>query len=197
MIKTGYISANSHIDNLKNQLALTNTSQLDYLILAHPDQSMISQLQKVYQAQNVAIIGMAQNYWQMDSESMSELVQWVLSETSAKGILLVGHSQGGTPAETVQVCTSGQISLANHQPSNRISSFMDRVKNVQSCCKKNEEHFVAELNSLKDQVSVQGGRVTNPELVQGLFYRAESGLFCAYDPEACQFEALMVNPSIG
>ncbi len=205
MIQTGTIAANAHIENLQQQLEQTGSQKLDYLVLAHPDQLMINQLNKALHSSSVAVIGLPQNCWSMGSESMNELVTWALTETSAKGILLVGHSQGGTPDEAVQVCESGKTAPAGSEPtngagttmSNQAESILERVKNAQAASKKNEQHFVAELNELKGQISLHNGRVTNPDLVKGLFYRAESGVFCSYDDRECQFEALINESLIG
>lgn len=186
MIKTTTTFANVHIDNLKSVLGDSGTTELDYVVLAHPDNRMVAKLQKAFENSSIAVVSLPQNCWALDDASMTEFVDWTLSETSAKGIVLVGHSQGGTPSEAIQVCPTGQAG-----PANRIGSLMSRVSQARECVKANENHFVAELKCLRDKVSIQNGRVADPSFVQGLFYRAESGVFCAFDAEANQFHALI------
>jgi carbonic anhydrase len=196
MIKTSTAFANVHIDNLKSALEEAGPAELDYVVLAHPDNRMVAKLQKAFENSSIAVVSLPQNCWALDDASMSEFVEWTLSETTAKGIVLVGHSQGGTPSEAIQVCPTGQVLPAN-QSSNRVGSLKSRVSQARECVKANEEHFVAELKCLQGKVSLQNGRVANPDFVQGLFYRAESGVFCAYDSEAKQFHALIGDELVG
>lgn len=194
MIKTATISANAYIENLKAQLDQVGSRKLDYLVIAHPDQRMLSQLQLAFEKSSVAVISVPQNCWVMDDDNMFELVNFALNETSAKRVLLVGSSQGGTPDEAVQVCPSGKV--AAESQGSRLS-LIERLNLAQACTRKNEAHFIEELQCLRNNVSLHNDRVASPDLVQGIFYRVESGVFCAYDCDNNEFHALISEGGIG
>ena len=193
MITSAPLSINTHIENLKQQLSKNELKQLEYVILAHTDNQMIDQLKEAFVDSSIAVIAMPQSCWVMDEEQMDELMDWLLNDLNVARVLLVGHSQGGNPNGNVQVCSSGQVDPATNGPSNRITSILDRVKYGQSCVKQNEKHFLQELDCLKSLPSIKQHILRNQQIVQGLFYRAESGVFCHYDSSTRAFRALILE----
>lgn len=195
MIKPATLSVNSHIENLKQQLAEVEEGSLDYVIISHSDNRMINQLKEAFIESSIAVVSIPQNCWMMNDEPIAELMDAVVNDLNIGGILLVGHSQGGIPEDNIQVCTSGQVDKVQSGSTNRITSLLDRVKHVQSCMKENEKHFLQQLECLKLTPAVQTSSLRSKNLVQGLFYRAESGVFCMYDSENQTFRALIEEVS--
>lgn len=191
MIKQATISVNQHIDSLKDQLNQIGSSQLDYLIIAHPDHQMLGQLKQAFEKSSIAVIALPQNFWCMEDTEVSELIDWAVGQLNVQGILLVGHSQGGTPKDNLQVCPAGNIE--RNGASNRFNSLFEQVEASQQCVRENEKHFVNELKSLQKQKMIESGSLRKKDLLQGLFYRAESGVFCLYDLKNDAFQALMCN----
>lgn len=185
MIKQASMTANPNLENLKQQLESVRDRRLDYLVIAHPDQRMIGQLKDALNQQTMAVLAMPQNCWCMDDENATELFQWCIDELGIKTILLVGHSQGGTPEESIEVCMGSETST------NRIGSILDRISANQQQMKENEKHFVGQLDRLRQIPAVAKRQLRDKGLVQGLFYRAESGVFCHYEPESGKFCALI------
>ncbi len=195
MIESAPLSTNTHIENLKQQLRQNKLEQLEYVILAHADNWMINQLKEAFVDNSIVVIAMPQSSWQMAESQMNELMGWLLNNLNFARVLLVGHSQGGTPSNNMQVCGSGQVDAATtaNGTTNRVSSILDRVKYAQACIKQNEKHFVQQLDCLKSLPSIQQHVFRNQQIVQGLFYRAEGGVFCHYDSATCEFQALIAE----
>ena len=191
MIKPATLSNNYQIENLKQQLAQTKNSKLDFVIVAHSDDRMISRLKEAFVDKSIAVLAIPQNCWAMDEDHTSELMDWLINKLDVSGILLVGHSKGGTPTDCVQVCNSGQIENVKNDSANGGGSILDRVRLVQSSLLENEKHFRREFENLIQISAVQSARLRKKGLVQGLFYRAESGVFCVYDSEKKELQALL------
>ena len=152
---------------------------------------MIERLKSAFNGRPAAVIAIPQNCWAIDEESISDLIQWAVNEIEVKGVLLVGHSQGGTPADNVQLCAEVENTTTGQESSNRLAAIMECIERTRNCVEQNEGHFVGELNSLRQLPVVQEKIVRNSNFVQGLFFRAESGVFCAYDISDQRFRALI------
>ncbi len=187
----------NQIATLKEKLTSVETRELDYLILAHSDDRMVLRLNEAFAGKSIAAVTQPQSGWDMESEDVAELIEWAANETGVKKVLLVGSSQGGTGQTDVQVCPSGVAHGTELDSSTRSMSIKERVNFARNCSKKNEDHFTKSIAQLRDAVSTQNGRIANPDFVQGLFYRAESGVFCAYDCQTGQFRPILTEELAG
>jgi hypothetical protein len=190
MINTATIAVNQHIETLKSQLGQLASCQLDYLIIAHPDNHMIGQIKSAFQNKTFAILTLPQDCWAMEDEEVAGLADWAVNDLGVGGLLLVGHSQGGTPTHYVEVCPAAAESGAS---TNRIGSLVDRVKANEQCVRETEKHFIHELECLRTTPAIESRLLRDAKLVQGLFYRSESGTFCVYDGNTKSFQALLKN----
>lgn len=191
MIKQATTQENPCLDSLKEQLNVSECQSLDFLILAHPDEVMITQLKLAFARRAIAVVALPQISWDMASVQIEGLTNWAVNELKVGGLLLVGHSQGGTPNASIQICPVEPDESAN--ATNRVASLLDRMRASQACVKENESHFVQQLMQLGDAPAVQSCSVRNGSFVEGLFYRAESGVFCRYDHTEQSFKALVNN----
>jgi carbonic anhydrase len=191
MIKQATRPTSPCVENLKEQLNVSDCQELDVLILAHPDETMIAQLKSAFAKRSIAVVGLPQIFWDMSGDDIAELTDWAVNELGVGGLLLVGHSQGGTPNASIQICPveSGDPG----QSTNRVASLLDRMQASQACVKENESHFVEQLKQLGNAPAVQACSVRNGSFVEGLFYRAESGVFCRFDHSEETFKALVNN----
>lgn len=191
MIKSAAISVNSFVESLQQQLNQCELEKLEYVFVTHSDNAMVTQLKEAYCDNAIAVISVPQNCWDMNDEQMDELSSWLFGELNVASLVLVGHSQGGVPSESVQVLGSGQLGTGDEATTNRLSSITARARYAQACVRQNEEHFVEELDALASLPAVQEHSPRGQQLVQGLFYRAECGLFCHFDTSSRKFRALM------
>jgi carbonic anhydrase len=157
---------------------------------------MLRQIHEAFAESHVGTVAVPPSCWMMNDESVSELVDWATGQRNVRGILLIGHSQGGTPADMVQLAAAGQTGTANGH-GRGISSVLDRVQGAQANVRKNEEHFLQELDYLRQTPSVQHRLMQDPGLMQGLFYRAESGVFCVFDQTRHRFRSLLSSDCLG
>lgn len=100
------------------------------------------------------------------------------------------------PADQVQVFNAA----ANQrlaEPVNRISSLIERVQSARQRVADCEQHFVDQLQYLHQLQAVTSESPTSSTLIRGLFYRAESGLFCVYDQRRDEFRALVEPDFVG
>ena len=192
MIQSTPKTVNGQIERLKQQLTRSELTRLDCVIFAHSDNRMLRQLKEAFVEMEIVVLAVPQNEWCMNDEETNELLDWLVNDLAVGRVLLVGHSQGGTPADAVQICGEGKVDPStNGYANNRISSLMERVKYAQAGVRQAEEHFLGQLNCLNHLPALQGHQLRNQQFVQGLFYRAESGVFCHYDSNTKQFRALI------
>jgi carbonic anhydrase len=191
MIKQAAISVSPCLASLKEQMKASECQSLDFLILAHPDEAMISQLKVAFAKRSIAVIALPQIAWDMASAEIEELTDWAVNELRVGGLLLVGHSQGGTPNASIQIYPVQTKQLGSG--TNRVTSLLDRMRASQASVKENERHFVGQLKQLGSVPAAKACSVGNGSFVEGLFYRAESGVFCRYDQAEQSFRALVNN----
>jgi len=192
MIKTA-VAANPYIEQLKDK-STQDVPQVDYLIIAHPDDRMVTALKSAFSEYQLAILTIPQFGWDMSGDAEQEVVQWAVEELNVKGVLLVGHSQGGFPNEQVQLFngSSDRQSASGRQG----NPLLERVRQAQAALVKSEQHFVDQLQGLVSLPSLSEKTLRDPSWIQGLFYRAESGIFCLVDPQSGSFQALINDSCI-
>ncbi len=187
MIRQATQTQNRYIERIEQQLADSQASQLDYLVLAHNDDVMLDRLTSSFGDENLAIIALPQSGWAMDEEPLAELIRWSISDGHTKGVLLVGHSQGGTPADHVRLVTRPQ--QQNSQASNARHSLLDGVLRARLVVESCENHFVSQLQLVKQAAMAAETEENSNVQLHGLFYRAEVGVFCLYENN--RFQAMI------
>jgi carbonic anhydrase len=185
--------ANSYIAQIRQQHATCNQVQIDWLVIAHNDERMLEQLDKAFPQNALAVIGLPQECWAVDEESIEEVVQWAVEDLRVQGVLLVGHSQGGAPQGRVQLLGGKARSQSDREVASLAApnSLIDQVRKTQALVERGEKHFQDQLEKLGNLSSIQHGLLRNQVKLQGLFYRAESGVFCLFDRRSRSFRALV------
>ncbi len=185
--------ANPYIAQIRQQLATCSDLKVDWLVIAHRDERMLVQLGEAFPNNALAVIALPQECWAMDDESVEEVVKWALDELQVQGIVLVGHSQGGTPMGQVQLL-GGKVKSQTDAEVESLSapnSLIERVRQAQSLVEGCETHFQDQLEKLSLHSPVEQRLMRNQIRLQGLFYRAESGVFCLYHRRTGTFQALV------
>ena len=198
MIKKAEQTPTSVIERLQEQLRRPRQTAIEWLVIAHDDSRMLDQLRSALGGAGMAVVALPQSLWGCECESIKSIADWAISELNLKGILLVGHSQSGICENTVQVVTGGETEPASTtSPVNRVSSLFSRVQQAQSRIASCERHFRRHLEQL---IQMAGGpsNTSAPEVeLRGLFYRAESGVFCSCDVVSGSFRPLVSSSSVG
>lgn len=168
-----------YIDQIQRQLGELGTKHVDFLVVAHNDPVMIERLGRSFPDATLAVLAIPQSCWAMDDDTEHEVLQWAAEELKVKAIWLVGHSNGGTPADHVQVIfpraeQESKLELVKRQ------SLFDRVQKCRTRVSCGESHFREQLEFVAQHSQLQS-RLTRGDLeLQGLFYRADSGTFCLF-----------------
>ncbi len=188
----------SVIERLQQQLKQPNQPAINWLVIAHDDSRMLDQLRSAVGQSGMVVVALPQSLWGGEYESLQEIAQWATSQLQLKGILLVGHSQSGICENTVQVVTGpANDEDSKARPMNRVSSLFSRVQEAQARVASCERHF---RNHLEQLIQLAGGPVDSSSAeveLRGLFYRAESGVFCAYDVVNGNFRPLVSHSTVG
>lgn len=193
MIQLAKQSISQQIEDLKQEFEDHQSGELDYLVIAHTDSRMLQQIKTAFAGHLMAVVAIPQSLWAMGQDDVDELLDWAVNQLKVKYVLLVGHSLGGTPMSHIQVCNSSHSQNDQDSNGSRISGVFQRVQQAQAEVKEAEDFFIQELECLKSVPSVQSACKKQPQLIQGLFYRSESGVFCAYDCQRKTFRALVNN----
>ncbi len=193
MIRKSDSLPNPILEQLRQQIAEAGQSQIDWLVVAHDDTRMLHELEKAFANQSLAVVAIPQSYWAMNEETADEMLALAVNELQVNGILLVGHSQGGTPNTRIRVSPHANGDRTASQPA---TSLMDRIRLAQEHVGRCEQHFAQQLELVGQQDSVAKSLADEKLTLQGLFYRAESGVFCVFNSQTQSFRALIPQECI-
>ena len=168
------------IQRIKQEIRQLGKIRLDYLIIAHSDQTMIDELRNSFPKHSVAICELPQSCWGGQGEQLADLVEWIIGLAIAKGIIVVGHSQCVSQASAIQLKITETISLSELPLKNRLGPLLDKVERIQASAQSNEQHFVSALRTIRSMPQLRPRFDKNKRLVQGLFYRADTNAFSVY-----------------
>lgn len=189
-------TANPYIHKLRRSLQQTRPVAVDWLVLADNDTQLLKHLDEAFPGSMLAVIALPQSRWQMDDQIVAEAVEWAVDELGVKGVLLVGHSQGGAPEEPVKLLGGKAKAITNHGggPAAASGSLIDRVKGAQSRAARVQTQFAQQVHNLSQMAALRGRLTRNQVQLHGLFYRGESGIFCVYDRRQRSFRPLLNEP---
>ena len=181
-------TGNLFVERMRKNLLPEEIDQLEYVILTHTDNLMIRKLAEGFLENTVAIISVPQHSWDMQGSEADTFMEWLIHETEVARVILAGHSyggwpapqRGGMPAEISE--PTGPPAFLNEQAETEFSYSRAWPRSRAS-----EQHFVQQLKNLR---SLPCLRNCSSDLVQGVFYRAESNTFFYFDPKHHQFRTL-------
>lgn len=182
--------ANPYIYQLQQTLQRDQPAAIDWLVLAHHDSQLLSRLDKAFPDSVVAVIALPQSRWQFEEQWIAETVEWALAELRVQGLLLIGHSQSEVDTEPIKLL-GGPFRRTDRTDTHASSfSLLDKSRKVQARIEILQQQLTGQLEKLCHLRGVQT-RLTHQQLqMHALFYRAESGLFYAYDLEQEKFNPL-------
>jgi carbonic anhydrase len=184
-------TTNHYIDELRQSLQRNRRAAADWLVVAHDDARVLTQLDAAFPESVLAVLVVPQGRWQADAEKMSEAVEWAVEELGVQGVLLIGHSQGGVTEEPVRLLGGRALAKGAGDPPPACAPLTDRVKSAQSRAARVQEHFAEQVERLSRMPVIESRLIRNQMQLHGLFYRGESGTFCLYDRRQRRFRALL------
>jgi len=177
-------STNSHIALLESVFAQAKTP-VEWLVIAHNDSRMIQSLSASMTGESVAILELSQDLWATEEQELVETIEWALQQGSVGNLLFAGHSQpGGSKSRASLVDEGGKTQSSYGRLLAGVRRSNAQIQNAQ-------QKIAAQVQRMS-QVPVVHSRWVNAELtIYGLFYRAEDGVFLAYDADNDKFRPLV------
>jgi len=183
---------NPYINQLQQFLQAAHGKTADWLVLAHNDVHLLNHLEEAFPDSLLAVISQPQSCWQMSEPLIAEAIGWALCESGVKGVLLIGHSQGGLPEEHVKLIGGKHRPAAgNNGQAGSSSSPLDRLRQAQARASSVQNHFEKQMDILSRIPALETRLARQQTQLHGLFYRAESGVFFAYDWQERAYRALL------
>lgn len=194
MFQVKSFTANPYIRQIRQTLQQSQSVSIDWLVLAHNDAKLLAELDEAFPESALAVIALPQNRWQSEDELLTEVVDWAVGELGVKGVVMVGHSQGGMPEQHVRLL-GGKVK-ASKSTTTAANSLMERLKQAQSHSLSTQYYFAEQIERLRRTTVIENRLTENKIQLQGLFYRGESGTFCVYDQQRRDFKPLFAGAAV-
>ncbi|TWU29994.1 hypothetical protein [Bythopirellula polymerisocia] len=160
-----------------------SSASIETLVIALDDPYLIRCLRESLSNESAALLPISEDSLNQDGQSLAQEIERALHKLDLSSIVFVGHSMSRW------ACRKGVSSSTGGNGD--FSSVISGVKHFQSQSQESQKRFVSQFQQLAE-IPVIASRVNCEELaISGLFYRAESGLFLAYDPALDQFQPLL------
>lgn len=189
---------NPYIHKIRQSLSRAQPLAVDWLVLSHNDTQMLAQLEEAFPDSVLAVLTLPPNRLQPVDDRLIELVEWAIAELGIKGVMLVGHSQQEMFEEQVKLL-GGEARRMSHRDVESLASypsFLDRLKAAQQQTAMMQDYVATLIDNLSQITLKQGHQLCTQIRLRGLFYRAESGIFYAYDQQRRSFTALLNEAAV-
>lgn len=181
-------TTNPHIAALETLFAEA-TMPIEWLVIAHNDSLMLRSLSSALAGEAAAVLEVSQHEWDFEGEQLPETIEWALQQGQLKHLMLVGNSQAGGPSSRASLVASEETG-GNESGCAKLLAGVERNH---ARTRDAQQRFASHVQQML-QIPVVHHRWSSGELaVYGLFYRADSGLFLAYDMNANSFHALLAQ----
>ena len=176
---------NRHVRNLK-QLVEKSEHHISCAVFADDDPALLRQLREAFRKESGAIIPAPQILWGGGEYALQEAVVWSVEEAAVTCLVLVGNSAAGDSLSEPTLTDRTVVDAAERGPlaSARTAATKRRLA---------EEHFLQHVQALLTAPEISVPLARGKLTLYCLFYRAESGVFSAYDPASGSFRALLTE----
>jgi carbonic anhydrase len=180
------ITCNPHISALETALADAKKT-IEFLVIAHNDPEMLSALSSAFAGESAVVLEISQNVWDFEGNQLPEAIEWALEVFDIRHLVLAGHTLAGGPLSRGSLTASATNKSEQDSYGKLIAGA--RFNNVRN--RPAKDRLALQVKQLLELPIVKN-RCRNGELsVYGLLYRAESGLFMAYDTNQDTFKPLV------
>ncbi|TWT78358.1 Carbonic anhydrase [Posidoniimonas polymericola] len=176
------IPQNPHAAALEAAIA-ESARPIECLVVAHNDPKMLSDLTAALDGEAAVVLEASQDVWDFDGEHLPTAIAWAVEQTGLHQVVLVGHTLAGG--------RQSRASLAAAASRDSYQTLLSGVQQSNTRILAAQERFALQVQQLL-QVPQVANRCSSRELsVHGLLYRAESGVFLAYDAGRDTFRPLL------
>lgn len=166
------------------EVCLPTDVPISWVVLADDDPVMLRRLAGALQREAGVIFPIPQALWDAGDDLLKEAILWLVGERGIGNLVLVGNSAGG-------VAVSEPIVAGQPAWSESTDELITRVNRAQRLRAQVEERFATQVNSLFATPEIEVAVARGTLRMHALYYRAESGVFAAYDPQASSFRVLI------
>ncbi|MBS1808193.1 MAG: hypothetical protein JST84_08380 [Acidobacteria bacterium] len=183
---------NPYIHQIRQTLQRNQPGAVDWLVLAHNDSQLLSRVDAAFSDSVLAVIALPQSHWQLDELRISEAIDWAIQKLGVKGVLVVGHSQSEVTEDTIRLL-GGKVKNRRYplDVAPKSYSLLDRVRKTQLRAEGLQRQLAGHIEKLCRLTVVQSHMIRHQLQLHGLFYRAESDMFYAYDLQKRNFRPLL------
>lgn len=174
---------NPHIAALEHVFAKSNDT-IEWLVITHNDSKMLRSLHFALGDESAAVLEVSQDTWDFEGKQLAETIEWALQQSEIKNLVLVGNSDAKGPESRASLVAS----KSNAALEDGYGKLLAGVQSKNARRLEAQERLAANVQQAS-QIPVVHNRWSNGELaVHGLFYRAETGFFMAYNTETDSFQ---------
>jgi hypothetical protein len=175
--------SNLHLQRLK-EVCMQSDVPVSWVVFADDDPVMLRRLAAALQRESAVILPIPQALWEADGALLKDAILWLIGETGSCNLVLVGNSAAGVPVSEPFV--AGQ-SVRREMT----EDLFTQVQRAQRLKAQVEEHFARQISSLLAVPEIDLAVARGTLRMHALYYRAESGVFAAYDPRTRSFRVLI------
>lgn len=157
---------------------------LTTLVFAEDDPLLLGRLRSAMRNEAAVILPAPQASWVSDEGGVIDTVVWALGSTRVESLLLVGSSAAEGFASIEPAAADPPVGAAGGR-------LFDCVQDLQQKRLRAQQHFVEQADALAQTPEVQARLADGGLRLDGLFYRAESGVFAAYKPLSGKLQPLL------
>lgn len=163
-----------------------STSPIEWLAIAHNDSRLLNALSKALIGKPAVVLHVARDNWDFAQQELAKAIEWSLQRADVTNLIIAGSSYAAAAVI--------RASLVPNKPAIETEdSFGKLLVGVNRHNTQNGEvqNFFARQVEQISQIPLVRSRCLDRKLaVDGLFYRAESGMFCKYDKDMRRFRLL-------
>ncbi len=170
--------SNPHVHALEQVMAKAERP-VEWLVIAHNDARMLAALSSALTGESAAILELSEDTWDFEGKELSETIEWAIEQGDIEHLVLAGHSHasGSQSRASLPAYDTKDGGQDGH---NRLLAGA-QGRNAQNSDV--QAKLAAQMEQMSDIPAVQE-RCSRDELaVYALLYRADLGVFLAYESD--------------
>lgn len=181
--------SNPHICTLQNLLD-GKYSAIDWLVICHDDLRIVQALSMALAGKQAAMLRVPQEDW--DLEQMTELFQWALDRYPIRNLVIAGCAQAKLLRSATELTLD---SISGVEEVDGYDRLVAGVMRYRHSLREAQCGFADWVERLMRDEEINGRFVTGAISMHPLLYRADGGLFLAYDFDEGSFAPVLQSPS--
>jgi carbonic anhydrase len=148
---------------------------------------MLSALRSALAGEAAVFLEVSQDTWDFEGGQLRETVEWALEQTQIRHLMLVGHSQSGGPRSRVSLAAAESRDVTQGGYGRLVAGVQENNARHRAA----QDRLAIHVRQMSD-IPLVRDRYSDGELaLYSLIYRAENGIFLAYDRQEDQFHPLV------